>query len=638
MSTQWQKRAKRKFYLLAALGLILVLSSGAFAYTYTTAVGTIGVGDPSTDIATANVSSSQPDWSSITDNLSESTICGEVPSGYLFDITPSPAYSGDVLVDVYLTNAANLTRAYKYLNMKLYIEGSEEAGETPDYQVLSLQNGRASFSLAGLASSSKNWVQTSQSDFEGGTLSQLDTTTSPGNVLLEKFSDNVTDNYNDQSKVASSVNVTFSGGQVSLDYASGTPATETLRPTADGDETGIEYPASPPHWTEVDDVTPDDDSTYVSTESWLYEEDLYEINDHTAGQGTINYVTVYMVGKEESDQSPNNAYIHIKTNGVEYNGPQVDFPATSYGTYSYQWNTNPSTNTTWTWSEIDALQIGVGLTRAKANQWSRVTQVYAVVNYTPLSYSSPGTVTSTNLMSGETVFSIDDFYYDASAVPSGTILKVQYSTDNSTWYNSSGTPGGWDTLSQGSANISLSGLVWSGANFYYNMEFTSDGTNTPVLDEIRVYFSTYYTSGTLSSSTRDGGAYGNWDWENIFFTISEPSITDIQFRLRSATSEGGLDVATWYGPTDTDDYYTTSGTTINSVHNGDRWIQYRAYFSGPGDATPTLSDITITYTVALSGYAVEIIGGGYCLVSDNTSEWAAGWTTTPEFFSEATPR
>ncbi|MGB2815171.1 MAG: hypothetical protein WBC75_08835, partial [Dehalococcoidales bacterium] len=68
------------------------------------------------------------------------------------------------------------------------------------------------------------------------------------------------------------------------------------------------------------------------------------------------------------------------------------------------------------------------------------------------------------------------------------------------------------------------------------------------------------------------------------------------------------------------------------------WIQYREYFSGPGDATPTLSDITITYTVALSGYTVEITGGGYCLVSDNTSEWASGWTTTPEFFSEATPR
>lgn len=495
--------------LITGLVAAVLLSGGAYAYTYTTGFQIINVGEPSGDVATSNVPSGQPDWNSVTDNLSENTTCGEVPTGDLYDITPNASYSGDILVDVYLTNAANLTRAYKYFNMKLYLDGSDEAAETPSYRVLSLENGRANFSLGGITSSGKSWTQTTQSDFEGGTLNQVDTTTCPDDVLLAKFTDNVTDSYDDQSKIASSVNVTISGGQVSLDYAAGTPATETLRPTADGDETGIEYPASPPHWTEVDDVTPDGDSTYVSTELYQYQEDLYNIANHTAGTGQINYVRVYMLGKEESEQAPANGYVHIKTNGVEYNGTAVDFPINVYATYSYQWNNNPQTGNPWTWSEIDDLQIGVGLMYCKPNQWSRVTQVYAEINYTPLSYSSPGTLTSTNLLPGETVFSIDDFYYDASAVPSGTSLKVQYSTDNSTWYNSSGTPGGWDTLSQGSANISLSGLSWSGANFYYNMEFTSDGSDTPVLDEIRVYFSTYYTSGDLTSSSHDGGDYGN---------------------------------------------------------------------------------------------------------------------------------
>jgi hypothetical protein len=170
------------------------------------------------------------------------------------------------------------------------------------------------------------------------------------------------------------------------------------------------------------------------------------------------------------------------------------------------------------------------------------------------------------------------------------------------------------------------------------MEFTSDGTDTPVLDEIRVYFSTYYTSGDLTSSSHDGEDYGNWNWTTISFTINEPSGTNIQFQLRSAATEGGLSSATWYGPTGMTDYYTTSGTTINSVHDGDRWIQYKAYFSSPGGSTPKLSDITITYTVALSAFTVEIIGGSYGLISDNTSEWASGWTTTPEFFCEATQR
>ncbi len=60
--------------------------------------------------------------------------------------------------------------------------------------------------------------------------------------------------------------------------------------------------------------------------------------------------------------------------------------------------------------------------------------------------------------------------------------------------------------------------------------------------------------------------------------------------------------------------------------------------AGPGDSTPKLSDIRITYATSAEFYTIEIIGGGYCLVSDNTSEWGAGWTTTPEFYSEVVQR
>ncbi|MFQ5997027.1 MAG: hypothetical protein ACE5KP_05320 [Dehalococcoidales bacterium] len=641
MKKQWERDAKKRFYLIVVLALALIISGGVYAYTYTTAVGTIGILPPSGDVATSNTAASQPDWSSVTDNLSENTTCGEVPIGDLFDITPNAAYTGDMQAGIYLTNASNLTKAYKYLNMKLYMEGSASANETPNYRLLTMQNGRANFFLAGLQSSAQSWTQTTQADFEGGTLNQVDTTTSPGDVILDSFTDNVNDSFDDESKIAASTNVTVSGGQVKL-TTTGASANETLRPNAAGDETGIadQYPATGAHWDKVDEAISDGDSTYVETSWWDWQEDLYNIGNHTAGGGTINYVKVYMVARSIVDAERDNAYVHIKTNGVEYNGTQERTTA-SYTTYSYQWSNNPQTGNPWTWDEIDALQIGAGLRSRRdggkpSERYTRVTQVYAEVNYTP--YDSPGTVTSVNLLSGETVASIDDFYYDASAIPSGTGLKVQFSTDNTTWYNSAGTPGGWDTMSEGTANISLSSLGWSGPNFYYNMEFTSDGIDTPVLDEIRVYFSTYYASGDLTSSTYDGGDYGNWDWETIYFTINEPSGTNIQFQLRSAATEGGLSSATWYGPTGTTDYYTTSGTAINSVHDGDRWIQYKAYFSGPGDSTPTLSDITITLTVALQSFTIEVIGGGYCLISDNTSEWAAGWSTTPEFYLELTQR
>ncbi|MFC1965166.1 hypothetical protein ACFLWG_04125 [Chloroflexota bacterium] len=74
---------------------------------------------------------------------------GDVPAGDLFVITPHIEYTGDLLVNVYLTNAGDLIKAYQHLNIKLYVEDSLEAGEEPSYQVLSLENGVALFNIEG---------------------------------------------------------------------------------------------------------------------------------------------------------------------------------------------------------------------------------------------------------------------------------------------------------------------------------------------------------------------------------------------------------------------------------------------------------------------------------------------------------
>jgi len=624
---------KRKWQLIIGLMLALVLTSGLYAFSYLSATATVDVAVAGEAIATAAPSATQPDWNSILTPPEDPPLMGEVPSGDLFDITPNSLYTGDLAVKVFLTNTGDLVKAYDYLNMKLYLDGSVEAGETPNYQLLTLQNGETTFNIQDIAGIEGTWTQTSQSDFQGGTLNQVDATTSPGDVILDTFTDNVTDSFNDESLIFSKSNLVVDGGQVKL-TAGGAGSTETLRPNADGDETEVseQEPATGAHWDKVDDVTSDDDTTYIATNSYLWEEDLYNIPDHSTGSGSINYVKVYAVAKSMQDPAAENIYVQIKTNGLEDDGTAY-MTTQSYTTFSHQWDTNPQTGQPWTWDEIDALQIGVGLLRpagigGPATRYTRCTQVYAEVNYN--AYDSPGTLTSVNLLSGETVVSIDSFGYNASAIPSGTGLKVQFSQDSSTWYDSSGNPGQWDTLSEGSHSIDLSGLGWSGDNFYYKMEFTSDGTDTPVLDEISVNFSTYYASGDLTSSTYDSGH--DADWGTISFTIDEPSATNIQFQIRTAATEGGLSAATWYGPTGTGDYYTTSGTNINSVHDGDRWIQYKAYFSGPSGDTPTLSDVSITYSAEAVSFTVEVTGGSYCLVSTDTSEWEAGWTVTPEFY------
>ncbi len=293
----------RKFYGIAALAIILLISGGIYAYTYATGVGTISITSPTGDIATANISANQPDWEDVVelvedtetfrpsdngtyiqcdpvgdvDNFlcvdeetadedstyvetsggateldtynipdhSEGTgnitsvnvyirtratfgthaaevamrtdgtnsfasytsplptsygylsanwdnnpnttdpwtwdeidaleigvrqydlgrggprttqvyaevdyeylpITGNTPTGDLFEVNEHPDYGGDLNVRVYLTNTAALLKAYEYLNMELYLEDSEEAGQTPNYQLLTPSIGWVSFTL-----------------------------------------------------------------------------------------------------------------------------------------------------------------------------------------------------------------------------------------------------------------------------------------------------------------------------------------------------------------------------------------------------------------------------------------------------------------------------------------------------------
>ena len=74
-------------------------------------------------------------------------ISGDAPTGDLFEVYENPGYSGDLAVRVYLTNTGSLKKAYESLNLELYLEDSEEAGQSPNYQTLTLDNGLASFTL-----------------------------------------------------------------------------------------------------------------------------------------------------------------------------------------------------------------------------------------------------------------------------------------------------------------------------------------------------------------------------------------------------------------------------------------------------------------------------------------------------------
>lgn len=85
----------------------------------------------------------------VTVNFEFIQVQGAVPTGDLFEVIPQEEFFGDLVVTVYLTNTAELLKAYRYLNMKVYTTNSVEAGGNPNYKVMSLENGVATFNLEG---------------------------------------------------------------------------------------------------------------------------------------------------------------------------------------------------------------------------------------------------------------------------------------------------------------------------------------------------------------------------------------------------------------------------------------------------------------------------------------------------------
>lgn len=109
----------------------------------------------------------------------------------------------------------------------------------------------------------------------------------------------------------------------------------------------------------------------------------------------------------------------------------------------------------------------------------------------------------------------------------------------------------------------------------------------------------YAPAGNLYSSTYDTGSASNWG-EIAWLPISQPVETGTDsVRLQIATNN---DNATWnyLGPDGTSGtYYTTSNQTINSVHDGDRYIRYKVYLTTADTGyTPTITDIDIIHSTA----------------------------------------
>ncbi len=136
------KKRSRAPMLVTALLLALAVTSGVFAYTFTTASVTLTVTGSATDFAAVTAENATGiTWALVGRHR------GAFAGGTLFNVTPATAYNGDIEVSVYLSNMDELTTNYRFFFMRLQFvdSGNVTADAEGITQLLTLENGVASF-------------------------------------------------------------------------------------------------------------------------------------------------------------------------------------------------------------------------------------------------------------------------------------------------------------------------------------------------------------------------------------------------------------------------------------------------------------------------------------------------------------
>jgi hypothetical protein len=145
-----------KKLLIIAIVAVLAITSGVFAFTYTTATTTIGVTVVESDFAEVSANLTGYSAPEVFGKYS-----GTWPTGTLFDIAPASGYNGDLVIQVYLVNTGDLIPYYQHLNMKLEFQDRDNiiADDQGIAQVLNLQNAAVTFDWSSVNGTSPFYVK-----------------------------------------------------------------------------------------------------------------------------------------------------------------------------------------------------------------------------------------------------------------------------------------------------------------------------------------------------------------------------------------------------------------------------------------------------------------------------------------------
>lgn len=155
----------------------------------------------------------------------------------------------------------------------------------------------------------------------------------------------------------------------------------TLRPAGDragGCALSLSVSMDACHYCLIDE-TPALDGDYVFSSTPAYAWDIYDLTDHATETGPIRTVELFARARAAGGDGHCRCML-ILPGDRRYNGKERKL-SDSWALLSDAWPVNPATGKRWQWSEIDALQVGLGLRSSGAP--AQCSQLYVVVTYAP---------------------------------------------------------------------------------------------------------------------------------------------------------------------------------------------------------------------------------------------------------------
>ena len=130
---------------------------------------------------------------------------------------------------------------------------------------------------------------------------------------------------------------------------------DALRPTAEGNTIAFTPSTGTDNSANVDDATPDDDTTYNSSAS-AGDKDTFVTGDMPATPTSIMGVVVQTQARKDDAGAVTLRHV-IRSDGVDYESADLTLGDT-YGWHGSVWETDPDTSAAWTESGVNAMETG----------------------------------------------------------------------------------------------------------------------------------------------------------------------------------------------------------------------------------------------------------------------------------------